>query len=352
EMINKVEDLSPRKKKKMGSGFASSSWSLFLHLLIIMSAHGSGARELTKKHPGEFIDHHDPASKHGELGKSMLGYHMDDDIHIRLRDSQHHAMDDPAELDHDHVHQGTHRKHAHAYRPSSHMDHMDPSSMIFFTSKDLKVGKRMPVYFPKRDPSTSPHLLPREEAEAVPFSSKELPHLLEFFSFSRDSPQAKAMEDTLRQCENEPIKGETKFCATSLESMLDFASGTLGLDSNFRVLTTSHLTKSTTLLQNYTFLKTPEEIPAPMMVACHTMPYPFAVFYCHSQESENKVFKVALGGENGDRVEALAVCHMDTSQWSPDHASFRLLGVQPGTSSVCHFFPADNLVWVPTKLSI
>jgi hypothetical protein len=282
-------------------------------LNFLQFAHGShGARELTNKHhEDQLLDH------------------------IRL-------YDDPANQGHVHSH------------PSSHMDHMDPSSMIFFTMEDLKVGKTMPIYFPKRDPATSPHFLPREEADSIPFSLKQLPHLLEFFSFSPDSPQAKAMEDTLRHCESEPIKGETKLCATSMESMLDFAAAILGRfqHHDFQVLTTSHLTKSTTLFQNYTILKIPGEISAPKMVACHTMPYPYAIFYCHSQESQNKVFKVTLGGENGDRVEAIAVCHTDTSQWSPDHVSFRVLGVLPGTSSVCHFFPAENLVWVPTTLSI
>ncbi|WJX42416.1 hypothetical protein P8452_29654 [Trifolium repens] len=65
------------------------------------------------------------------------------------------------------------------------------------------------------------------------------------------------------------------------------------------------------------------------------------------QESENRVYKVLLGGENGDKVEAMVVCHMDTSQWAPSHVSFQVLGVTPGSSSVCHFFPADNYIWVP-----
>ncbi|WJX42417.1 hypothetical protein P8452_29654 [Trifolium repens] len=68
---------------------------------------------------------------------------------------------------------------------------------------------------------------------------------------------------------------------------------------------------------------------------------------CSCQESENRVYKVLLGGENGDKVEAMVVCHMDTSQWAPSHVSFQVLGVTPGSSSVCHFFPADNYIWVP-----
>ncbi|KAK9176997.1 hypothetical protein WN944_029016 [Citrus x changshan-huyou] len=181
----------------------------------------------------------------------------------------------------------------------SHMNHMDPSTMVFFTLKNLKIGETMPIYFRKRDPSAYPQALPREEADSIPFSLKQLPYLLQFFSFSDDSPLAKAMEGTLNHCEVPPIEGETKICATSLESMLDFVHGTFGLETKFR------------------------------------------------PKTENKLFGVSLGGDNGDRVEAVAVCHMDTSHWSRDHASFRVLGIEPGSSHVCHFFQADNIVYIP-----
>ncbi|KAL1811901.1 hypothetical protein ACET3Z_021966 [Daucus carota] len=234
--------------------------------------------------------------------------------------------------------------------PSSHMHHMDSSLIVFFKLEDLKMGNTMQVYFPKRDPSRSPHLLSKEKAESIPFSLDQAPSLLKRFSFVQDSPQAKAMEDTLRQCETEPIKGETKFCATSLESMLDFTRSIFGFDVNIKILATKHQTKSPTLIQDYTICQVPEEILAPKMVACHTLPYSYAVFYCHYQKSESRVFKVPLVGENGDRVEAIGVCHLDTSQWSPSHPSFQVLGIEPGTSPVCHFFPADNFVWVPSPV--
>lgn len=243
---------------------------------------------------------------------------------------------------------GMHGQPVHVHdHPPSHMDHMDHSLLVFFTLNDLKVGRTMPIYFPKKDPSKSPRLLPREDANSIPFSYEKFPYLLQFFSFSNGSPQAIAMEDTLRACEIKPIKGEVKFCATSLESMLDFVQGILGLESRFKVVSTTYLTESSILLQNYTILEVPKEVPAPKMVACHTMTYPYAVFYCHSQETKNKVFMVSLIGENGDRVEALAVCHLDTSQWSRNHVSFKVLGIEPGSSDVCHFFPEDNLVYVP-----
>lgn len=224
-------------------------------------------------------------------------------------------------------------------------DHTNSSVHIFFTIDNLKTGKSLPICFSYQS-STKSYLLSREEANSIPFSSEKLPYLLELFSFSKDSPQAKAMEYTLKHCELEPIEGETRFCATSLESMLDSARGVFGLDTEFKLLTTSSLTKPTPL-QNYTILEVPQEIFAPKSIACHSMPYPYAVFYCHGQENKNRLFEISLGGEDGEKVEAVAVCHMDTSQWDADHVSFRVLKIKPGDSPVCHFFPLDNLVWVP-----
>ncbi|XVF01128.1 hypothetical protein REPUB_Repub04eG0061600 [Reevesia pubescens] len=252
-------------------------------------------------------------------------------------------------MDINHVSGGSHdvkQSHAHS---SSHMDmaaNMNPLETMYFLINDLKVGKIIPTYFPEIDPSKSFHFLPRQQADSIPFSSKALPYLLRFFSFSQDSPQAKAMEETLSQCELEPAEGEIKYCATSFESLLDFPRSVFGSDSQFQILTTSRITKSSSFYQNYTVVQ-PKEITAPKMIACHNMPYPYTFYICHTQNSETKVFKVSLSGEDGNRVEAISVCHMDTSQWNPNHVAFRRLGVKPGTSAVCHFFPADDLVIVP-----
>ncbi|XP_023531754.1 BURP domain protein USPL1-like [Cucurbita pepo subsp. pepo] len=238
-----------------------------------------------------------------------------------------------------------------AHSSSSHMDHINPLLIVFFTINDLKQGKKLPIYFPKRDPSKSPPLLPKEQADPIPFSLKKLPQILSYFSYPSNSPQAQAVKETLEQCELKPIKGETKFCATSMESMVNFVRTAFGPKTHYEVLTTSHLTKSNVHLQNYTFIEAPEEIAAPRLVACHTMPYAYAVYYCHYQKGDNNVLKIQLEGENGDRVEALAICHMDTSQWSPSHPSFQVLKIQPGTIPVCHFFPADDFVWIPVPTS-
>ncbi|XP_031269925.1 BURP domain-containing protein BNM2C-like [Pistacia vera] len=118
---------------KMGLGFAA--WNVFLCLLLFMSAYRSGAKEMT-----DIL--------------SQIGHN------------------------HDALH------HVHAHQSS----HMDPSSMVFFTMKDLKKGITMPIYFRVNELSNVfPHLLPREEADSIPFSLEQLPFLLKHFSFSKDS---------------------------------------------------------------------------------------------------------------------------------------------------------------------
>ncbi|KAF3435602.1 hypothetical protein FNV43_RR22693 [Rhamnella rubrinervis] len=122
------------------------------------------------------------------------------------------------------------------------------------------------------------------------------------------------MEGTLKQCDNKPITGEVKLCATSLESILDFNRAVFGLDSIFSVATTTYFGDSNVNFQNYAILDVPKEILASKIVACHSLPYPYAVFYCHSQRSENMVYKVSLGSDNEERIEAVAICHMDKSK--------------------------------------
>ncbi|KAL9354430.1 hypothetical protein Peur_052400 [Populus x canadensis] len=304
------------------------SWRLILcSLLVLLFAKDCSARKMTHIRWREVPDDDTNGLQHNREPDLQQ---LSKDDHLLTR----HSRD------------GDHRNHEHAHL-SSHMNHMDPSDKIFFTIKDLQVGKTLPIYFYYRDPSTSPHLISREEANSIPFSLAKLPYLLEFFSLSKESPQAKAMEYTLTQCELELMEGETKFCATSLESMLDFAQATFGSETQVKALTTNHLRKPVAPLQNYTIVEEPREILVPKVIGCHTMPYPYVVYYCHSQEGGNRLFEISLGGENGDRVQAIGICHMDTSQWDPDNPSFRVLKIKPGTAPVCHIFPADNIVWVP-----
>ncbi|KAI4295542.1 hypothetical protein L6164_035581 [Bauhinia variegata] len=129
--------------------------------------------------------------------------------------------------------------------------------------------------------------------------------------------------------------------------MLEFVRSILGTDSSYEILTTSYPTASSVPLQNYTILRVSEDIYAPKWVTCHPLPYPYAVFFCHYIGTGSKIFKVLLGGENGNQMEALGLCHLDTSEWTPEHVIFQQLGTKPGASPICHFLPVKHLVWVP-----
>ncbi|KAK8492454.1 hypothetical protein V6N13_080614 [Hibiscus sabdariffa] len=226
-------------------------------------------------------------------------------------------------------------------------DLLNPGAKVFATIKDIEVGKTMPIYFPYVDDPTSFQFLPKHKTLHIPLSSEQLPQLLRFFSFPPDSHQALAMEQTLKICEMEAPKGEVQGCFTSLESLVDFAQGIFGPDSQVGIVRSSMISKSTPLLQNYTVVES-VEISSGKLIACHNEPYPYAVYACHFQwGSVNKVFKVSLRGDNGDLVDAAFLCHMDTSTWSAGHIGFRLLRLKPGESEICHFFPAYDMVVVP-----
>ncbi|XLR13397.1 hypothetical protein HN51_034304 [Arachis hypogaea] len=63
--------------------------------------------------------------------------------------------------------------------------------------------------------------------------------------------------------------------------------------------------------------------------------------------TNTRIFKVLLVGESRDKVEALGVRHLNTSEFNPNHIIFKQLGFMPGEAPLCHFFPLKNLMWVP-----
>ncbi|KAJ0077130.1 hypothetical protein Patl1_36370 [Pistacia atlantica] len=236
------------------------------------------------------------------------------------------------------------------HHSSSH--HHMATEFGLFRMNDLSLGKKMLIEFPQKVLSSSTRFLPREEADLIPFSLNQLPNILNIFSIPHDSPEAETIESTLRVCESEPLQGVSVFCATSLESMVDFAGNTLGT-YHLRATTTTALTKSLTgRKQNYTISEVPKEVPVPMLVVCHMMSYPYVVYFCHSLkgESENKLFKVPMMGDNGDQLEGLGICHLKTSNLNFDlnNPGFRMLGQKRG-DPFCHFLPTNHVVWVPSS---
>ncbi|CAL5205584.1 unnamed protein product [Lathyrus oleraceus] len=228
---------------------------------------------------------------------------------------------------------------------SSKVDHTEAFKVAFFSLDDLYVGNVMTLQFPIREYAP---FLPRKLADEIPVSKSQSPSLLQLFSLTKDSPQGEDMIDVINQCESEPNKGETKACPTSLESMLEFVHGIIGPETNYNIHSTSYPTTSGAPLQNYTVLDISKDIYAPKWVACHPRPYPYALYYCHYLDIGSKIFKVLLKGEYGDIMNALGICHLDTSAMNPNHFIFDLLGMKPGEGPLCHFFPVKHVLWVPS----
>ena len=227
---------------------------------------------------------------------------------------------------------------AYVYAASETQLRDDRNVALFFLEKDLKPGTTMTLHFTKTSDSAT--FLPHEEAKTLPFSSGKLPDILDHFSLKPGSVEAEIMKDTIKECEEAGIKGEEKYCATSLESMIDYTKSKLG--NNVKAISTE--VNKGTQLEKFTINAGVRRVAADESVVCHKENYPYAVFYCHKTQ-RTRLYVVPMKGVDGTEAKAIAACHTDTSAWNPKHLAFQVLKVKPGTVPVCHFLPEDHVVW-------
>ncbi|KAL4180547.1 hypothetical protein AMTRI_Chr13g125830 [Amborella trichopoda] len=240
--------------------------------------------------------------------------------------------------------------------PQSHdSKHQGPTHIVgyvpvFLHESDLRLGNKLNSYYLGVNISQTPSPLPRQEADSIPFSSKSVADLLHHFSINPNSPQAKQAKKTLQICEEPLAKGEHRVCATSLESMHDFVSSIFGPKANLQVVATTIHNREihSPVVQSYTVKGIIFRSTTPSLVACHALPYPYTLYYCH-EVIKAKVFKVMLKGEDGNKVDAAVVCHLDTSHWDPNDEAFKVLKNKSG-EPVCHLLPENNLVWLSTPV--
>ncbi|OAY55107.1 BURP domain protein RD22-like isoform X2 [Manihot esculenta] len=213
------------------------------------------------------------------------------------------------------------------------------TTTIFFLQDDLLPGKKMKLAFTKS--TNGSNFLPREIAESIPFSTNKLSEILNHFSINPRSKEAEIMKITIEECEAPNLRGQDKYCATSLESLVDFAIGKYGKNVEAVLNEAEEENES----QEYTILKGIIMVGEEQIV-CHRERYVYAVFYCHTIKF-TKVYSISMVGEDGSKAKAIVVCHTDTSAWSPKHYAFQVLKVKPGGPPICHFLNDDAIVWVP-----
>lgn len=226
---------------------------------------------------------------------------------------------------------------------------------LFFLEKGLHQGSIMNLKFVK---TATNYLLPRNISDSIPFFSKQ--QIQEIYTkFSVNSKEAETIKKIMGQCEKSVSKGEIKYCATSLESMIDYIISILG-NNNIVAISTEPEKESDPLLLllqkqgqqqkvEYAISGIKKVDNNGTAVVCHKLNYAYVVvFYCHKIQN-TEAFKVSLVGADGTKTKAAAVCHKDTSEWNPKHLAFKVLKVKPGTVPVCHFLTQDNIIWVPNN---
>nr|CAD1834037.1 unnamed protein product [Ananas comosus var. bracteatus] len=218
-----------------------------------------------------------------------------------------------------HVHPGK-NPFLYTYAATDTQLHDDRDVALFFLEKDLRPGATFTLHFTK---TARTH-----------------------FSIDQNSVEAEEMKNTLHECEEPAMNGEKKTCATSLESMVDFATSSLGTRRVRAISTTVH-GEPQARKQRYAITGSGVRRAniGDEVVACHAEAYAYAVFYCHAAGSTRAYEVSMVGEEDGARAEAVAVCHTDTAAWNPKHLAFQVLKVAPGSVPVCHFLPQDSVVW-------
>ncbi|XP_057990434.1 BURP domain-containing protein 3-like [Hevea brasiliensis] len=92
----------------------------------------------------------------------------------------------------------------------------------------------------------------------------------------------------MKICEIRPAEAEKRICARDMESMLDFVHRSVGSERDFKIVETKHPTTLSLAIMTLNM----QRLPRYRLVSVVTM---------------------------GDKVEAIAICHMDSSGWSFDH---------------------------------
>ncbi|XP_030531289.2 polygalacturonase 1 beta-like protein 3 [Rhodamnia argentea] len=212
----------------------------------------------------------------------------------------------------------------------------------FFRESALRPGNvmQMPDIVDKM-PRRS--FLPRVIASKLPFSTRRLRDVKEVFGAREGSATEGVILAALRECERPPSRGETKRCVGSAEDMVDFAASVLGRGITARTTESVNGSKRRVVIGAVGGINGGE---ATESVSCHQSLYPYLLYYCHSVPKVRVYEAEILEFVGRSRINrGVAICHLDTSSWSPAHGAFVALGSGPGQIEVCHWIFENDVTW-------
>lgn len=213
----------------------------------------------------------------------------------------------------------------------------------FFRESMLKTGSIMPMpdikdKMPKRS------FLPRVIVSKLPFSTSKLDQLRAIFHAHDDSSSmTKMLSDSLKECERAPSPDETKRCVASIEDMIDFATSVLGRNVAVRTTESTRGSGGKIMIGKVRGINGGKVTKS---VSCHQSLFPYLLYYCHSVPKVRVYEADLLDPKSQSKInQGVAICHLDTSSWSPGHGAFISLGSAPGKIEVCHWIFENDLTW-------
>ncbi|CAL5349890.1 unnamed protein product [Camellia sinensis] len=212
----------------------------------------------------------------------------------------------------------------------------------FFRERMLKTGTVMPM--PDiRDKMPKRSFLPRVISSKLPFSSSKLSHMREIFHASKNSSMESILADTLSECERAPSHGETKRCVGSAEDLIDFATSVLGRNVVVRTTQNTNGSKQDVMIG---LVKGINGGKVTKSVSCHQSLFPYLLYYCHSVPKVRVYEADILDPKTKVKINhGVAICHVDTSDWSGGHGAFLALGSGPGKIEICHWIFENDMTW-------
>lgn len=212
----------------------------------------------------------------------------------------------------------------------------------FFREEMLKTGTVMPM--PDiRDRMPKRSFLPRVIVSKLPFSNSKLEELKKIFHADDESRMADMMRSSLSECERAPSRGETKRCVGSVEDMIDFATSVLGRNIAVRTTENTQGSKGKIMIGSVKGINGGRTTKS---VSCHQSLFPYLLYYCHSVPDVRVYEADLLDPASKSKINhGVAICHIDTSAWSPSHGAFIALGSEPGKIEVCHWIFENDMTW-------
>lgn len=224
---------------------------------------------------------------------------------------------------------------------------------MFVLPKDVAVGNIMTVLPEAQQFVYPPHLLPRSIVDILVPGIGMVRQLFKAFGIDVGSQVEEDFTNEIdSKCfSDDKLQGEERACLMSISALEEFVVHVLGAEG-INIIGVSDFSSGTLIEGAYT-VKDIVDAPCAKSspnVACHLLPQPFGMFYCHALRNTT-IYNVLLskrvdGIETGtDLVNTRLTCHYNTTDFPSNHIGFDVTGSKPGLGGLCHWSESFSLAF-------